>query len=438
MQEQWPKRSCRRGVAAGFLGALALLSLGLPVSAGAAAVQSLPGCTANTLPTGDDNSSDVVPLGFSANFFGRSFSSLYVNQNGNVSFTAPLSTFTPFDFTTSSTVIIAPFLADVDTAGQGSALATYGQTTVDGQPAFCVNWVNVGYYNDHADKLNSFQLLLISRGPNLGDFDIVFNYDKVLWETGDANGGSAGFGGTPAAVGFTNGDGSSAHSHLQPGSLTSLALIDSNSGTGLIHGSRGSSQLGRYVFAVRNAPDPPTLGEDVSVAEVSGTVLVDTPGGGGFVPLNRLRSIPVGSLLNTKRGVVRLTSARDRRGNTQTGKFEDGIFKVLQGRRSGGLTDLLLRGGNFGPCRGAAKPGASASLTRRQIRRLRARARGRFRTRGRYSASTVRSTDWTVTDRCDGTLTRVRRGAVTVRDLPRDRTVVVRAGQSYLARAPGA
>jgi len=30
---------------------------------------------------------------------------------------------------------------------------------------------------------------------------------------------------------------------------------------------------------------------------------------------------------------------------------------------------------------------------------------GRFRTRGRYSSATVRGTDWTVTDRCDGTLT---------------------------------
>jgi hypothetical protein len=39
-------------------------------------------------------------------------------------------------------------------------------------------------------------------------------------------------------------------------------------------------------------------------------------------------------------------------------------------------------------------------------------------------------------DRCDGTLTRVRRGRVDVRDFTRRRTIRLRAGRSYLARAP--
>jgi ferric-dicitrate binding protein FerR (iron transport regulator) len=68
------------------------------------------------------------------------------------------------------------------------------------------------------------------------------------------------------------------------------------------------------------------------------------------------------------------------------------------------------------------------------IRKLRGNGRGRFRTRGRYSAATVRGTDWTVEDRCDGTLTRVKRGRVSVRDFRRRKTVTVRAGKSYLAK----
>jgi DNA-binding beta-propeller fold protein YncE len=191
------------------------------------------------------------------------------------------------------------------------------------------------------------------------------------------------------------------------------------------------------ILRVRAGPAPPTLGRAANVAEVSGAVFVNTPGAGGFVPLEQARRIPVGSVLDARRGTVRLTTARDRQGHTQTGRFDGGIFKFLQERQSGGLTELLLRGGDFGPCR-AAKPGASASLTRRQIRRLRARASGRFRTRGRYSASTVRGTVWNTIDRCDGTLTSVQNGSVVVRDLPRRRNVVVRAGRSYLARAPGA
>ena len=60
---------------------------------------------------------------------------------------------------------------------------------------------------------------------------------------------------------------------------------------------------------------------------------------------------------------------------------------------------------------------------------------GRFRTRGSNSVATVRGTAWYVEDRCDGTLTRVSKGSVSVRDLHRPRTVVVRTGDSYLARA---
>jgi hypothetical protein len=40
-----------------------------------------------------------------------------------------------------------------------------------------------------------------------------------------------------------------------------------------------------------------------------------------------------------------------------------------------------------------------------------------------------------VADRCDGTLTKVTEGAVAVRDRVRHKTVLVKAGHSYLARA---
>jgi hypothetical protein len=48
----------------------------------------------------------------------------------------------------------------------------------------------------------------------------------------------------------------------------------------------------------------------------------------------------------------------------------------------------------------------------------------------------VRGTKWGVTDRCDGTLTKVQRGTVVVRDFRRKKNIVLKAGKSYLARAP--
>ena len=103
--------------------------------------------------------------------------------------------------------------------------------------------------------------------------------------------------------------------------------------------------------------------------------------------------------------------------------------------------DVYLRGGRFKCCARAgtrrARGGSVASASRaRRVRKLWGRdSGGRFRTHGRHSQATVRGTRWLTVDRCDGTLTRVTQGAVAVRDFRRHRTVLVRAGHTYLARA---
>jgi hypothetical protein len=161
-----------------------------------------------------------------------------------------------------------------------------------------------------------------------------------------------------------------------------------------------------------------------------------------FIPLREARALPVGSIFDTRRGTVKLTSARNNAGARQSGEFMAGVFQVLQSRRRSakGLTELRLKGSSFRSCmsrKGGRRSSAHvrSARSRRTIRRLRGNAKGRFRTRGRYSSATVRGTDWAVSDRCDGTLTKVKRGKVAVRDFRRRKTVVVRAGKRYLARA---
>jgi WD40-like Beta Propeller Repeat len=193
-------------------------------------------------------------------------------------------------------------------------------------------------------------------------------------------------------------------------------------------------------------PPPPVLGRTVDVEPTSGKVFVSVPAGGAFasvsvpgikgrrfVPLTKARQLPVGSILDTRKGSLSLTSASTTAGQVFSGTFSAGVFQTLQARS--GLTTLPLKGSSFRPCATGKK--ASASLSRRAIRRLRANANGRFRTRGRYSAATVRGTQWDTIDRCDGTLTKVTRGTVIVRDNRKHRNITVRAGKSYLARAPG-
>ena len=83
-----------------------------------------------------------------------------------------------------------------------------------------------------------------------GDFDIIYNYDQVLWETGSASGGVDGLGGVSASVGYTNGN--AAQTYVLPGSMIPGSFLDSNTNTGLIHNSLNSNVLGRYIFQVRN------------------------------------------------------------------------------------------------------------------------------------------------------------------------------------------
>jgi hypothetical protein len=79
------------------------------------------GFGANALAVGDDNSSSAIditsvfgPQGI--NFFGHNYTSLYINNNGNITFAAPTGQFTPSQITAgANNPIIAPFWADVDT-----------------------------------------------------------------------------------------------------------------------------------------------------------------------------------------------------------------------------------------------------------------------------------------------------------------------------------
>lgn len=215
-------------------------------------IRSNTGFGTSSIARNDDASAGPVPLGFTVNFFGQQRTSVYVNNNGNVTFDGALASYTPFGLTGVSREIIAAFFADVDTRGTASSVVTYGTDTVGGRQAFGVNYLNVGYYAQQTDKLNRFQLVLINRSDTgVGNFDIELNYERIAWETGDLSGGTAGLGGTSGAVGWSNGLAGAANRSFQlPGSLTPGSFLDSNS-NGLKFRSIGTTQPGRLLFEVR-------------------------------------------------------------------------------------------------------------------------------------------------------------------------------------------
>ena len=172
-------------------------------------------------------------------------------------------------------------------------------------------------------------------------------------------------------------------------------------------------------------PPVPVFHQTVVVGKVSGTILVRRPGSSKFEELDATAAIPLGSTVDAKRGVVVLTSVPKAGGVPETAKFWDGIFKLSQ---PGSITQLALTE-PLAPCAKRAR----ASAAKPKSRRLWGDGKGKFRTKGTYSAATVRGTKWLVQDSCAGTLTRVTKGVVTVRH--GRKTVLVRAGKRYLAKA---
>lgn len=243
---------------------------------------------------------------------------------------------------------------------------------------------------------------------------------------------------------------------LTPGALYNYRLTVSNT-AGSASGDNGTFTAGRSdpgapdPGPVTTAPDVPRLGEAVVVAPVAGRVTVRPPGLASDVPLSDLGGhLPVGTVVDARRGRIELSSALPG-GAVQTGQFWGGRFTITQARSGRGMTTLTLPAAPLPGCPGGrlyAPPpelspvaGVAAVETARKKKPPRRILwgkddKGKFRTQGNDSVATVRGTRWATIQTCAGTITRVVEGAVSVRDLRAKRTVLVRAGRSYLARRP--
>jgi hypothetical protein len=229
---------------------------------------------------GGNGSSVSTSIGFGINFFTGTdnlLTQLNVNENGNVTFGGGYSGFAD-DLNTASLPIIAPFYGPVNTQLFGGEISFGFEEngfTKDGKQydAFGVTWSDVATTDFSAgDDTNTFQLLLVDRhdpdndgSSSPGDFDIVFNYNQILWDE-DVQVGD------PARVGFSAQAGTSGNGDFfqLPGSNSSGAFLDSNNETGLIQNrsvhnstlspyfrSVDSGMDGRYVYQFRSNFDSP-------------------------------------------------------------------------------------------------------------------------------------------------------------------------------------
>jgi len=245
-------------------------------------------------------------------------------------------------------------------------------------------------------------------------------------------------------------------SGLVPNALYHVRLVATN-GSGTTFGPDMT-----FTTSHGATPGSPTLGKTFNVSTVSGLVLVKIHG--KFIPLTELTQIPTNTEINAIHGTLSLITAapggshptadvaakgkgKGKKGKTvtQKGNFGGAIFKISQatGGAGKGLVTLSIVEGAF---KGApsyslctkhkAGDATAAKASSRTLQLLHASAKGKFSTKGKYSAATVLGTKWTVADRCDGTLTHDITDSVKVTDFVHHKTVTLHAGQSYLATKP--
>jgi uncharacterized delta-60 repeat protein len=203
-------------------------------SSSVTASATTPPVISDSVPDNDDSYFSPVDIGFPINFFGNLYTVTHVNNNGNLTFDGPSGTYSPIaPLSNGYGPIIAPFFADVDTNNSGGTV-TFGPTTVSGHHAFRTIWNDVGYYSQHTDKRDTFSVTLVDRSDvSTADFDIIFNYTAINWDTGDASGGRNGFvdpdylpdGAYPARAGYSAGTGKTGTFYERPGSGTDHGLI---------------------------------------------------------------------------------------------------------------------------------------------------------------------------------------------------------------------
>jgi hypothetical protein len=200
---------------------------------------------------------------------------------------------------------------------------------------------------------------------------------------------------------------------------------------------------------------PPVIGVSTEARLVSGDVFVKLPAGAagsssllqdpGFVALKGAATLPLGTVIDARLGTLTLTAAADgRRANgspklPRQATFSGGMFRIRQARAVRGRPTKRVP-----PSAVLVTPPGAAAVCAKQrgavsVRTLLVTARalaGTFRVAGGASTTVPsRATPaFRVTDRCDGTLTQVANGAVTVTPAAKGRTRTVKARHVTLVK----
>lgn len=215
------------------------------------------------------------------------------------------------------------------------------------------------------------------------------------------------------------------------------ALVATPSG-GFLVADTGNSRI-RQLSSDGQLPGP-TPGRSLRITPVSGAVRAFVANRPGSVLLREPDLVQLGSRTNTESGQATIETGTPS-GGIRTATVSGGEFATEQPQ---GPVETIFRltqplngcrTGEGGPVTASAAAAKKPKKKRkRRTRKIFVQSDGGHRTNGRYADAAVRGTKWSLQDFCTSTRVTVFEGAVAVRDRVKRRTVLVPAGQRYVAR----
>jgi gliding motility-associated-like protein len=144
----------------------------------------------------DCSSAPISFPGWTFELYGSTYDEFYINSKGMISFGGDVIDWTPTKFPEAEYNQIAGYWQDTDNRSVGEIM--YKVT----QEAVYVNYVEVGYYNNHYDLTNSYQIIITPNDGIIGDGNNAqVCYLDMNWAHGDIGGGGGCCGPDPGVTG---------------------------------------------------------------------------------------------------------------------------------------------------------------------------------------------------------------------------------------------
>jgi hypothetical protein len=222
----------------------------------------------------------------------------------------------------------------------------------------------------------------------------------------------------------------SGHTFMADGTYDVLMIIGTSSGAQyaavapITVGHGGGTTT--TTTTTTSGPPPPATGKTKGVILIGGK-----PFTGGHVPYHVTVDVTHGTLsLTTDTGTVDLYGA-----NGLPAQFK--LYHTTDHGHA--VVEMILEGGKFSGCprkkASALESSATKPKPKTPVRSLWGSGKGKFETKGRYAAATVRGTTWFTEDFCNGTLIVVKKGVVQVYDVKLKKFITITGGHSYFAAA---